>query len=147
MTQSGPFRCTNMVITITVDSTPYTVGVVDGVDISLSYEGGAEPYYGSRIRKHSAGTKKASVSLTRWFYSDTGQEDLLLNLFKNEVEFSLEGSLSDNSGNSITGTSIKVNNVMLYEWKPKTGSADDLIGEEASGEGLDWTFTITNRTP
>lgn len=131
-----------MKVQIVSGVTTYTIGLVDGMDINLSYEGGPEPYYGSRIQKHSAGVKKASVTLSRWYYTDLTQEDLLLNLFEAETEFTLVGSLQDNSGQAISNTSVSISGVRLYKWRPKTGSANDIIGEEASGEGTDWTIGV-----
>lgn len=125
-----------------VSGTVYTVGVVEGLDINLGFEGGAEPYYGSRIRKHSAGSKTATFTLTRWWFADETQEDLLLDLFSGELEFSLEGSLVDNEGNAISNTSVTITGCRLYKWRPRTGGADDIIGEEASGSGTDWTIDV-----
>lgn len=139
---TGPYRCTNMKVQIVCGSTTYTVGVVEGLDISLGYEGGAEPYYGSRIRKHSAGSKTATFTVTRWFYADEAQEDLLLDLFSEELEFTLSGSLIDNDGDAVANTSVTITGCRLYKWRPKTGGADDIIGEEASGSGTDWTIDV-----
>jgi hypothetical protein len=138
-----------MLIKATVGSTIYTIGVVEGFDIQLGYEGGAEPYYGSRIRKHSAGSKTITFSLTRWYYTDATQENLLFTLFQNEIEFDLEGDLITNQGVPIGGgeTSnavIEINDARLYKWRPRTGKADDIIGEEASGQATDWTVTIVD---
>ena len=143
----GPFRCTNMVIVITVGATPYTVGVVEGLDIELSYAGGPEPIYGSRIRRHSAGSKTATFTLTRWFYADAGQEDLLLDLFLSEQEFSLKGSLIDNDDVPIEHTSITITGCRLYRWRPRTGGADDIMGEEANGSGTNWTIDVEPTSP
>ena len=142
MTQAGPFRCINMRLVITSGLSSYTLGVVEGFDMQLGYEGGAEPYYGSRVRKHSAGSKNATFSITRWFYSDTGQQDLLMDLFQAETEFTLVGDLIDNAGSPIATTSTTLTGCRLYKWRPRTGAADDIIGEEASGEATNWSTTI-----
>jgi hypothetical protein len=144
---AGPYRCVNMVLSITVDAVEYTVGVVEGVDIDMSYAGGAEPYYGSRIRRHSAGSKAITFTLTRWFMADSGQEDLLLNLMDNETEFSLSGYLVDGDGVEITHTMVTITGCRLYRWRPRTGGADDIIGEEASGQGTNWTLDVVNTSP
>lgn len=149
---AGPYRCTNMVVKITNGSTVYTVGVVEGFDIQIGYEGGAEPYYGSRIRKHSAGSKTATFSITRWFYTDATlsgghtQESLLLDLFLSEVEFSLEGDLQDNAGVAIPHTQIMLTGCRLYKYRPRTGHADDIIGEEGSGQATNWTTDVQHST-
>jgi len=144
---AGPYRCVNMVVTITIGATPYVVGVVEGMDIDLGYEGGPEAHYGSRIKKHSAGSKNATFTLTRWFYTDIGQEDLLLDLFADETEFSLSGNLIDAQGAEIPNTKITITGCRLYRWRPRTGGADDIIGEEASGSGTDWTIDVEPSTP
>jgi len=143
----GPYRCTNMVLTITIDDTPHTVGVVEGLDIEISYEGGPEAVYGSRIKRHSAGSKSATFTLTRWFYADAGLEDLLLDLMSGETSFSLSGYLIDQSGAEIEHTKITITGCRLYRWRPRTGGADDIIGEEASGSGTDWIIDVEPTTP
>jgi hypothetical protein len=145
--KTGPFRCVNMVIKIVSGLTTYTVGVVEGLDIDLSYAGGTEPVYGSRTRKHSAGSKIAKVTLTRWYYADEGQEDLLLDLFDAETIFTLSGELVDEDGTPITHTTITITGCRLYRWRPKTGGADDIMGEEAYGEGTGWTKDFEPSTP
>ena len=140
--QSGPFRCTNMLVKLTYGGTTYIVGVVEGYDINIGYKGGAEPYYGSRIRKHSAGSKEATFAITRWFYSDAGQENLLLDMFLNEVEFSLEGDLQTNDGVAIPHTQIQLTGCRGYKYRPRTGHADDIIGEEMSGQATNWSTDI-----
>lgn len=149
---AGPYRCTNMVIQITSGVTTYTVGVVEGLDIEIGYEGGPEHIYGSRTPKHSAGGKNASFTLTRWFYADEGQEDLLLDLMDAESSFSLIGYLVDSTGTEIkhggaSATKITLTGCRLYKWRPKTGGANDIIGEEASGSGTGWTLNIEHSTP
>lgn len=139
---TGPYRCTNLVVKITTPTGEVIVGVVEGLDIDLSFAGGPEPHYGSRIKKHSAGSKGASFTITRWFYTDEGLEDLLLDLFDGEIEFDLEGSLETNAGVAIPNTSIKLICCRIYRWRPRTGGADDIIGEEASGSALDWEITV-----
>ena len=139
----GPYRATNLVIVITkADSSEYTIGVCEGLDIDLGYEGGAEPVYGSRTRKHSAGSKTVTFTLTRWFYADEYKEDLLLDLFQDEVTFELKGSLITNAGVAIPHSTITITGCRLYRWRPRTGGADDIIGEEASGSGTDWSIDV-----
>jgi hypothetical protein len=131
-----------MVLVITYGSTDYTLSVVEGLDISLGYEGGPEAKYGSRLKSHSVGSKSASFTITRWYYADATQEDLLLDLFGGELQFTLKGSLQTNAGVAIANTSIQLNNCLIYRWRPRTGGADDIMGEEASGYALDWTITV-----
>jgi hypothetical protein len=131
-----------MVLVITYGSTYYTLSVVEGLDISLGYEGGPEAKYGSRLKSHSVGSKSASFTITRWYYADATQEDLLLDLFDGELQFTLNGSLQTNAGVAIANTSIQLSNCLIYRWRPRTGGADDIMGEEASGYALDWTITV-----
>lgn len=136
------YRCTNLKIIVTVGSTNYTIGVCEGMDVDLGYEGGAEPVYGSRTRQHSAGSKVINFSLTRWFYADTGQEDLLLDLFHTETIFTIVASIVDNAGSPVSNTSITLTGCRLYRWRPRTGGADDIVGEEASGQATGWTIDV-----
>lgn len=136
------YRCTNMVLVITYGSTDYTLSVVEGLDISLGYEGGPEATYGTRLKSHSVGSKIASFTITRWYYSDPTQEDLLLDLFNGELEFTLKGSLQTNAGVAVPNTTVEISNCLIYRWRPRTGGADDIVGEEASGYALDWTITV-----
>ena len=145
--KTGPFRCVNMVIVIVNDTGTYTVGVVEGLDIDLSYAGGTEPVYGSRTRKHSAGSKIAKLTLTRWYYADEGQEDLLLDIFDAETTFTLSGELYDEDGVSIAHTKVTITGCKIYRWRPKTGGADDIIGEEAQCEGTGWSKDFEPSTP
>ena len=141
----GPFRCVNMVVIVTIASGPhagtYTVGVVEGMDIQLGYKGGTESHYGSRIMKHSAGAKEVTMTVNRWYYADEGQEDLVLNLITDETEFDLEGYLVDKDGSTISNTTLKITGCRLYKYRPRTGGADDIIGEEGSGSGTDWDIS------
>jgi len=142
------FRGVNLVIVVTISGTPYTLGCVEGNDIDLGYEGGPESCFGTRVKRHSAGSKKISFTLTRWYYADEGQEDLLLDLADNETEFTITGYLIDKDGNTISNTTIEITGCRLYNWKPRTGGAEDIIGEEARGFATDWDFSgFANSTP
>jgi hypothetical protein len=143
----GPYRATNLVIVITDTNGDHTIGVCEGLDIDLGYEGGAEPVYGSRTRKHSAGSKTVTFTLTRWFYADSYLEDLLLDLFQSEEEFTLKGSLITNAGVPIANTSVTITGCRLYRWRPRTGGPDDIIGEEASGQGTGWSIDVEIVSP
>jgi len=138
---AGPYRGVNLKIVITLGGTDYTIGCVEGSDIDFGYEGGPEACFGTRTKSHSAGSKKITFTITRWYYTDSGQEDLLLDMFANESSFTLQGSLIDKDGAAIANTEIKITGCRLYGWKPRTGSADDIIGEEARGSGTGWDFS------
>lgn len=143
---AGPYRCVNMLVKIVCGDTTYTVGVVEGFDIQIGYKGGAEPHYGSRTPMHSAGSKHGTFNVTRWFFTDAKQESLLLDLFLNELYFTLEGDLQDNTGVAIGHTQLKLTGCRLYKYRPRTGHADDIIGEEASGEATGWSMDVQNTT-
>lgn len=146
---AGPYRGVNLILQIDDDLGGgfVTVGVVEGSDIDFGYEGGPESCYGTRIKSHSAGSKRISFTLTRWYYTDSGQQDLLLALFKNETTFALQGYLIDKDGNQIGKTTIKLTGCRLYRWHPRTGGADDILGEEASGFATDWDFSGFENSP
>ena len=129
-----------MKVQIVSGPTTYTVGVVEGFDINVGYKGGAEAHYGSRTPVISAGSKTATFTITRWFFADTGQETLLFDLFSNEVDFTLTGSLLDNTGTPIANTTISILGCRLLKWRPRTGAADDIIGEEGSGDATGWSI-------
>ena len=147
----GPYRCVNMVLKIYTTSTPsgYTLGVVEGVDIQLSYKGSADPVYGCRIPIVSLGAYEVSFTITRWYFADDTQRDLLLNLFASETSFSLSGQLYDNTGLSITNSKLTITGCKIMKYRPRTGSANDIIGEEASGMGTNWDLSgfIQETTP
>ena len=138
---AGPYRGVNLVIEVEIAGSTYTVGVVEGSDFDFGYEGGPESCYGTRIKSHSAGSKKITFTLTRWYYTDTGKEDLLLDLLINETSFILKGHLIDKAGVEISNTEFAITGCRLYGWKPRTGGAEDILGEEATGSGTDWSFT------
>jgi len=134
---AGPYRCTNMVIKIDGN----TVGVVEAFDIDLSFEGGVEPYFGSRTGKHAKGGKRATFTLRRWFMADA-DTDLLWDLFNLELPFSLSGELIDNAGASVANSKSTLSDCQIYRWRPRTGAAGDIVAEEASGEAVNWSSEV-----
>jgi hypothetical protein len=69
-------------------------------------------------------------------------------LLANETEFSLQGSLVDKDGSAISHTTLKITGCRLYKYRPRTGGADDIIGEEGSGSGTNWDISgFSNSTP
>lgn len=138
---AGPYRGVNMVLQLDSGGGYVTIGVVEGSDIDFGYEGGPESCFGTRLKTHSAGSKKISFTITRWYYTSTNAQDLLLDLFTGETSFSLKGYLVDKDGVKIGTTEIVISGCRLYGWKPRTGSAEDIIGEEARGFGTDWDFS------
>jgi len=58
-----------------------------------------------------------------------------------EIDFTIEGYLVDKDGTPISNTSIKLLECRIYNWKPRTGGAEDILGEEGRGYALDWDFS------
>ena len=147
----GPYRCVNMVLKIYTASAPsgYVLGVVEGADIQLDYKGSADPVYGCRIPIISLGAYEVTFTITRWYFADDSQKDLLLNLFASETSFSLSGQLYDNTGTSVSNSKLTITGCKIMKYRPKTGAANDIIGEEASGSGTNWDLTgfIQETTP
>ena len=146
---AGPYRGVNLVLQIDdgLGGGFVTVGVVEGSDMDFGYEGGPEPCFGTRTKSHSAGSRRISFTLTRWFYTDSDQQDLLLDLFDNETVFTLKGYLVDKNGDPISDTTIELTGCRLYRWHPRTGGAEDILGEEASGFATAWDFSEFVNTP
>ena len=136
-----PYRCVNMVLRITsVNGYTYTLGVVEGSDIQMGYANSKlEPIVGSRMQQQSTGIYQVTFTITRWYFADDTQRDLLLNLFSSQTSFSLEGQLYDNTGSIVAdGNKIQISGCKITKYRPVTGSANDIIGEEASGVGTNW---------
>lgn len=144
---AGPYRGVNLVLQIDSNGGFVTIGVVEGSDIDFGYEGGPESCYGTRTKSHSAGSKRISFTITRWYYTEAGKQDMLLDLFDNETTFSLQGHLIDKDGVQIANTTIKLTGCRLYRWHPRTGGAEDILGEEASGFATGWDFSGFVNTP
>jgi hypothetical protein len=144
---TGAYRCTDLKITATVNGLNYICDVVTAFDCDFSYEGGSEPVYGQRSPKHSAGSKAIKFALTRMFYADSGNESLFLDLFTGEDEFTLTTNLIDKSGVDIAGTAVQLIDCRVYNYKPIMGNANDVLGEQISGEGLNWDLSGVVPTP
>jgi hypothetical protein len=79
--------------------------------------------------------------LTRWYFADQGQQDLLLNLFESETNFELSGTLYDAKGCLVSNSVLKITGCRIYKYRPRTGGADDIVGEEAQGSGTNWDIS------
>jgi hypothetical protein len=122
------------VLTIQVAGT--TVGVVTGLDISLTREGGTVTHvYGSNTGAIATGGDRATFRLQRWFMADT-DTDLLYDLFNDKTGFVLQGQLAGMAGAVVSISGCKANT-----WRLITGDANAIVGEEVSGEGVGWTST------
>jgi len=144
---AGPYRGVNLVLSIKSNGTYVAIGVVEGSDIDFGYEGGPEACFGTRTKSHSAGSRRISFTVTRWYYTASDAQDMLLDLFENETSFSLKGSLIDKDGVAIANSDIVITGCRFYRWHPRAGSADDIMGEEASGFGTGWDFSGFVNTP
>ena len=120
---------------IKIDGT--IVGVVESAGIELGYEGGTEPTYDADSPSHAIGTKKASFSIRRWLGVDS-DKDLLFDLFNQKLPFSMSSEVKNTNDTKLT-----LSNCKLYRWRYIMGSANDIVGEEASGEATDWS-DLTN---
>jgi len=133
---AGPFKCKRM--RIVVGTT--TLGVVEAYDIELIREGGVTPHYDSETGKHAVGTRHATFRLRRWYYTDSGKEDLIYDLFQGDGvdpdHFDMSGEISGVAGSRITLISC-----CIYSYSPRTGGANDIVAEEARGEAIDWFKT------
>lgn len=138
MSTNGPFKCKRMRVSALQAGLGYILGVVEGFEIELLKEGGVVPHFDSETGKHAVGTRHATFRLRRWFKTDTGQTDLLYDLFTNEIHFNLTGEITGVSGSAIT-----LSDCLIYNYGPKTGTANDIVSEEARGEALDWSSNIT----
>jgi len=129
---AGPFKAKRMTINIAGAG---TVGVVEGLAIELIKEGGIEFYYGSETGKHAKGTRHATFSIRRWFMTDT-DTDLLYDLFNDDIPFTLTGALI-----GVANSTVSLSDCEIYRYRLVTGTANDIVAEEASGEAVDWTGT------
>jgi len=109
------------------------VDVVEGANIELEKAGGIEGYYGSKTGKHSKGMKRATFSLRRW-YKDASDADLLFDIFDNDIPFSLSGEID-----GVANSQVTITNCQLYRWRLVMSGINDIVAEEASGEGVNWS--------
>lgn len=140
---AGPFKCKRMRVIVQHPTLgAVTVGVVEGLSIEMIKEGGVEFYYDSEIGAHAKGTRHATFTIRRWFMTDlTGSEDkdLLFDIFNNDIVFNLVGDLPQDYPSGIARITLSA--CQIYRWRPVTGTANDIIAEEAVGEALDWVKT------
>ncbi len=134
---SGAFKCVHVLVK--VDG--YTVGAVESMDVETSRDGGVEHYYGSTEGRHSIGGKKATFTVRRWFMADD-DKDLFYDLAwggpdQTPIAFGLSGEI-----NGVANSQLSLSNCIAYKYKPRWGSANDLVAEEISGEATSWTSTI-----
>lgn len=129
----GPFKCKRMRITVVVGGVSYVLGVVEGMDMRMLKEGGVVPHYDSETGKHAVGFRHGTFRIRRWFKADSGQGNLLFDLFNGETTFELHGEITGKTGSTLT-----LSNCLIYEYGPVTGGANDIVSEEARGEAVDW---------
>jgi len=128
---AGPFKAKRLRIGVA----GVTVGVVEGLSIELIKEGGIEYYYDSETGKHAKGTRHATFSVRRWFKTDT-DTDLLYDLFNDDIPFTLSGQLT-----GVANSTVNLSDCEVYRYRLVTGTANDIVAEEASGEAVDWRGT------
>lgn len=127
----SPYKAKRLRVTVA----GVTVGVVEGLSIELIKEGGVEFYYDSETGMHAKGTRHATFSIRRWFKTDT-DTDLLYDLFNDDIPFTLTGQIT-----GVTGSTITLSDCEIYRYRLVTGTANDIVAEEASGEAVDWAGT------
>ena len=127
----GSYSCTKMLVKVDGN----TLGVVTGLDIELTKEGGVEPVFGTDIGVHRRAGRKATFRIQRLFKADT-DTDLLFDLFDLELPFSLSGEID-----GVAGSTLNLSDCGIYRFRLITGDANSAIGEEASGEALRWNGT------
>lgn len=133
---AGPYTCNSMTVKVQgAGDTEKTLGVVVGLDIELSKEGGVQHRYGSVTGKHVRGGEKATFRAQRWYMSDA-DTDLLFDLFNDDIEFSLTGEIAGHAGSE-----LYLNSCMGYRYRLITGDANSVVGEEVSGEATSWEGT------
>jgi hypothetical protein len=128
----GPFKAVNALVK--VNGT--TVGCIEGFDPSLQWDGGIEHFYGSLTGRHAIGGKKATFTARRWLMADD-DTDLFYDLMNGKVPFSLSGEID-----GLANSQLSLSNCIAYGYKHRYGSAGDIVGEEISGEAVDWSATI-----
>jgi len=128
---AGPYTCSTLLVKI--DNA--TVGVVVGLDIELSKEGGVQHYYGTTEGKHVRGGKRGTFRIQRWYQADT-DTDLLYDLFNLDTEFRLSGEID-----SVANSMLYLDSCMGYRYRLITGDANTVVAEELTGESTDWTGT------
>lgn len=128
---AGPFKAKRLRVTVAGT----IVGVVEGLSIELIKEGGIEFHYDGETGHHAKGTRHATFSVRRWFMTDT-DTDLLYDLFNDDIPFTLSGQLT-----GVTGSTVNLSDCEIYRYRLVTGTANDIVAEEASGEAVDWAGT------
>lgn len=132
---TSPYVGKKLRVTIKSGADTYILGVVEMMELEVLRDGKVEHYYHDN-RKHSVGMKRVRFRVRRWFKSDqSDRTNLLYNLHLNNTTFDLSEFLKD-----ITGTfvGLTLNDCVIYRYAEVTGSANDVVAEEASGEALVW---------
>lgn len=126
----------------------YVLGVVEGTDIQLGYANSkSEPVVGSQMPILSSGVYQVTFTISRFYFSDSNQKDLFIALFSTQTSFSLEGTIYDNRGNEVTGSTLQIMGCKILKYRPIMGNANDIIGEEASGYGTNWNLSGSHINP
>jgi hypothetical protein len=132
---SSPVTAKQMRLSLSANGSVYTVAVVEMTNIELLREGGVEYKYGLRGTepddRHKVGQKHAKFTLRRWFKTDPNQGKLFYDIHNDDLLFTLREYVKDSSG--FVGLSI--GECASYDYREITGTANDIVGEEISGEG------------
>lgn len=142
---SSPVTAKQMRLSLSANGSVYTVAVVEMIGIELLREGGVEHRYGLRGTepddRHKVGQKRAKFTLRRWFKSDPNQGNLFYNIHNNDLPFTLREYIK----NSSDFAGLSIGECSSYDYREITGTANDIVGEEISGEGTIWDKIISEK--
>lgn len=118
-----------------------TIGVVTGMEMAPSKEGGLEHVYGTDTPVHIIGGDRARFRATRMYMSEDSDTDLFYDLFHNETHFNMVGDLVV-SGVAVSNSALTLSNCVAYSYNPVFGGPNEVIGEEISGEASSWSSAL-----
>lgn len=134
---SSPVTAKQMRLSISANGLVYTLAAVEMVDFQILREGGVEHRYGLRgiqsDNRHKVGMKRAKFTIRRFFKTDPNQGKVFYDLHDNDTEFILKEYVKDSDG----FIGLRLNGCMSYNYRLVTGTANDIVGEEISGEAAD----------
>lgn len=125
-----------MRVSIWSGGSQYILGVVELVDVEVGKNGKIEFYYHD-VKSHSVGMKYVRFRIQRWFKSDApGNTNLLYSLHQNNSLFDLSEFTTDDLS---VFSGLNIQQCIIYTYRLLGGSTNDIIAEEAVGEGLLWS--------
>jgi len=124
---------------------------VELVNIEVGHEGGVESKYGQTWtgtqykpwNRHKVGMHRVRFTIRRWYKAGVS-DDILYDLYDNDTEFTLKEYLNDITGEM---NGVEIYQCQIYRYTPETGTPNDIVIEEANGEGLTWGEEIITTPP